>query len=94
MRKRELGNIPEGTCKCSVCKVVKNNTDFQYPYQGLYLATKQGHLGFNRLFYQNPPSYAYIPMAGQAQDVAGKFLLKLLFKKIKIRISLLFSKLK
>ena len=72
----------------------QNNTDFQYPYQGHYLATKQGHLGFNRLFYQDPPSYAYIPMAGQAHDVTGKVLLKLLFKKIKIRISLLFSKLK
>jgi len=39
MRKRELGNIPEGTCKCTVCKVVKNNTDFQWY---LHRHTKDG----------------------------------------------------
>ncbi|MBT5469252.1 MAG: methyltransferase domain-containing protein [Nitrospina sp.] len=70
----------------------QEDADFQYPYQGHYLSQKQGNLGFNRLFYRDPPSYSYIPMSGKTSDVTGKFLLKLLFQKIKIRIYLLFSK--
>jgi len=30
MRKRELGNIPTGTCVCSICGEEKDNIDFQW----------------------------------------------------------------
>ena len=27
---KDLTNIPEGTCKCSICGIVRDNTDFQW----------------------------------------------------------------
>lgn len=35
---KDLTNIPEGTCKCSVCGIVKDNTEF--PYYGAQFYNK------------------------------------------------------
>ena len=58
--------------------------DFKFPYQDSYLSKQQRHLGFNRLFYKNSPSYSYIPMMGE--DVSSKILLKEIIKRIKKKI--------
>jgi hypothetical protein len=36
MRKKDLSNIPTGTCKCSVCGIVKDNTEFPYYGSSFY----------------------------------------------------------
>lgn len=64
----------------------QTEADFQLPYQAHFLSEKQGHLGFNRLFFRDPPSYSYIPSV----NPSGKLLLKMLIQKIKRRV---FSKL-
>lgn len=40
MKKRDLEKIPEGTCKCSICGIVKDNKEYQW-YAGRY--TKDGY---------------------------------------------------
>ena len=62
--------------------------DFQFPYQNLYLSEQQGHLGFNRLFYRDPPSYSYIPSV----NPPGKLLLRMLIQKIKRRVFSILSR--
>ena len=57
----------------------QTKADFQFPYQDLFLSEQQGHLGFNRLFYRDPPSYSYIPSV----NPPGKLLLRMLIQKIK-----------
>ena len=39
----------------------QEDSEFQFPYQGEYLAERQHHAGFNRLFYRDPPGYSYVP---------------------------------
>jgi hypothetical protein len=72
-----------------VCAVLQKTSDkeFQFPYQGNYLSQKQSHMGFNRLFFKDPPGYAYVPIFG-AGALSGKMLLKELVNRIKIRLGL------
>ena len=68
-----------------VYSVLQKKVDavFQFPYQHHYLAKQQGHLGFNRLFIQDPPAYSYIPVfdtGGQRQS--SKELFKTLVGRI------------
>ena len=67
--------------------------DFQFPYQGDYLVEKQQHLGFNRLFYRDPPSYSYISLANPEGDgISIKFILRMLIHKVKHKVSSIFSR--
>jgi len=70
----------------------QTDADFQFPYQGQYLSEQQGHLGFNRLFHKDPPSYSYIPVfqnnPGKIENFSGKVLVKELLKRFKTRINL------
>ena len=70
------------------------DADFQFPYQGQYFSEEQGHLGFNRFFYKDPPSYSYIPSANTltGEGISGRLLLKLLIQKIKQKVSSIFLK--
>lgn len=65
----------------------KTEADFQFPYQGHYLSEKQGHIGFNRFFYKDPPGYSYIPVADYS-EFSGKVLAKELFKRFKNKINI------
>jgi hypothetical protein len=39
-----------------------SDDDFQYAYQGGYLARSQGDYGYQLQFLPNPPSRSYIPL--------------------------------
>ena len=60
----------------------QEDSDFKIPYQGNYLSEQQGHLGFNRLFYKDPPGgYSYIPVF-DLKSTSGKVLFKELINKV------------
>jgi len=64
----------------------QDKSDFKFPYQGQYLAKKQGHFGFNRIYHQNPLSSSFLPEA-KITALSGRDLLKELFRRIKSRIT-------
>ena len=64
----------------------QDKSDFKFPYQGQYLAKKQGHFGFNRIYHQNPLSSSFLPEA-KITALSGRELLKELFRRIKSRIT-------
>ena len=64
----------------------QDKSDFKLPYQGHYLAKKQGHFGFNRIYHQNPLSSSFLPEA-KITALSGRDLLKELFRRIKSRIT-------
>ena len=60
----------------------QEDSDFKIPYQNDYLSEQQGHLGFNRLFYKDPPGgYSYIPVF-DLKSISGKVLFKELINKV------------
>ncbi len=63
----------------------QDKSDFKLPYQGHYLAKKQGHFGFNRIYHQNPLSSSFLPEA-EITAISGRKLLKELFRRIKSKI--------
>ena len=64
----------------------QDKSDFKFPYQGQYLAKKQGHFGYNRIYHQNPLSSSFLPEA-KITALSGRDLLKELFRRIKSRIT-------
>ena len=78
----DLKNTPEIGVSAILQK--QNDEEFKIPYQGQYLAEKQNHYGFNKLYYQDPPSHSYVP-AFDLDHVSGKNLLTQLLKRIKGR---------
>ena len=64
----------------------QDKSDFKFPYQGQYLAKKQGNFGFNRIYHQNPLSSSFLPEA-KITAISGRELLKELFRRIKSRIT-------
>jgi hypothetical protein len=42
------------------CK--KTDEEFQYLYQGNFLAQQQGHKGYLHQFLPDPPSHIYLPI--------------------------------
>jgi len=65
-----------------------NDQDFRFAYQGDYLAKKEGHSGFNRLFDRDPPGLSYVPEYAQRRPshipstVLAKELLRRVVRKI------------
>jgi len=59
------------------------DSDFKFAYQNSMISKKQGHLGFNRMFYKDPPSYSFIPSVGD--DISTKVLIKEIYKRVKKR---------
>lgn len=59
------------------------DNEFVYPNQYFYSMekSKSNQLGFNRLFYKDPPSYSYIPI--YENSISTKHLLQILKKRIK-----------
>jgi SAM-dependent methyltransferase len=63
----------------------QDKSDFKFPYQGQYLAKKQGHFGFNRIYHQNPLSSSFIPEV-EITTLTGREFIKEFFRRIKTRI--------
>ena len=63
----------------------QDKSDFKFPYQGQYLAKKQGHFGFNRIYHQNPLSSSFIPEV-ELTSLTGREFIKRFFRSIKTRI--------
>ncbi len=72
-----------------VCAVLQKTSDeeFKYPYQGNYMLKKQNNIGFNRLFYKDPPGYSYIPVFN-LNTYSGTLLIKEVIKRIKSKLRL------
>ena len=54
-----------------ICYVFQKTTDeeFQFAYQGDYLAQKQGNLGYRLQFLPEPPSRSYVPVRGTGENL-------------------------
>ena len=63
----------------------QDKSDFKFPYQGQYLAKKQGHFGFNRIYHQNPLSSSFLPEV-ELTTLTGREFIKRFFRSIKTRI--------
>ena len=63
----------------------QDKSDFKFPYQGQYLAKKQGHFGFNRIYHQNPLSSSFLPEV-ELTTLTGNEFLKEFFRRIKTKI--------
>ena len=72
-----------------VCAVLQKTSDkeFQMPYQNALLSKKQNNIGFNRLFFKDPPSYGYVPVFDMNR-ISGTAVLNELIRRIKGRVGL------
>jgi SAM-dependent methyltransferase len=63
----------------------QEDTEFQFPYQGEYLAQRQQHAGFKRLFYRDPAGYSYVPEYSErgVSHIPGSLLVSELGSRIK-----------
>jgi len=60
-----------------------SEADFQYPYQGSYLAQKQGHYGYTLQFLPEPPRRTYLPVYDATNmPIATKELAKMLYRRV------------
>lgn len=66
-----------------------NDLDFRFAYQGDYLAKKEGHSGFNRLFDRDPPGLSYIPEYAQRRPshISSNVLAKELLRRVARKLS-------
>ena len=82
----DLGNVDE----IGVYAVLEKTSDdeFQFPYQGNYLAQRQHNAGFNRVYYRDPPAYSYIPehTNRMAYHISAKTLVAELLQRLKAKI--------
>lgn len=78
-----------------ICYVLQKQLDseFCYPYQGEYLAQKQGNFGYRLQFLSSPSSYNYIPVYSEdLNNVKTNILLRLLFKRMRQKLMRIFKK--
>ena len=75
---------------CYVMQKQSESHDFNYPYQGQFLAATQGHYGYQLQFLPDPPSRTYLPLRGPLytfgplhtlEHISVKSILKYLFKR-------------
>ena len=65
-----------------------NDQDFRFAYQGDYLAEREGHSGFNKLFDRDPPGLSYVPEYAERRpshipsSVLAKELLRRIVRKV------------
>ena len=83
----DLGDVDEIGVYAVLEKLLDG--EFQFPYQGNYLAQRQHNAGFNRVYYRDPPAYSYIPeyTNDNASHISGKTLAVELLQRLKAKIS-------
>jgi SAM-dependent methyltransferase len=80
LRLIDLRNTPAIGVYCVLQK--QTDAEFNFPYQDNYMSEKQGHMGFNRVFFHDPMGYSYIPAQSMSAR-SGKYHMRNLLKKIK-----------
>ena len=65
----------------------QDDSDYKFPYQGSLMNEKYNHAGFNRIYFKDPLSYAYIPSANLiTEEINFKILIKEFFRRLLNRI--------
>jgi SAM-dependent methyltransferase len=73
----------------AICYVLQRTTDadFVTPYQGAFLSSSQGHLGFQAQFLPAPPARTWLPMPTSAVDaVPSRDLASALARRVRGRL--------